>query len=819
MIKHNLILFFRNLLKEKSYALMNISGLILGLIAFLLITDYVTSEFSYENHIAKADNIYRVGLDYASFDDQVFKSAENYPGVAEALKENLPEVEKYARLFDIGRKSNVVITYKNNDKESIESKQRKVFFADPSFLSMFSVKMTEGSLETALNEPHSIIISEDQAKHYFENENPIGQTLRMQDDEYGDDFTLKVTGIFKTPVATTHLDYDFLISYSTLYSRRSNAIDYFRHSWQRRQVYTYVQLRPNTAMETFEANLPSIIEKYTTDKNNTTVKFIVQPLKDIHLYSKLADENKVNGNARYVYMFIIIGLAILIMAWINYINLTTARSITRAKEVGVQKVMGANKKQLMRQFMLEAIIFNTLAIIISVLIVLFIAPVFRQLMGLENEISILQQPTFLYQVIILWILSSLLSGFYPAFILSSFKPMNTLKGAFNTSNKSNVLRKGLVVFQFAASSILITGTILITQQVDFMLSEELGFNPDQIMVIDRAGALPSEGENLENAISFFKTSTQDLANVAYTSIAQSIPGKKMKRVFPIKIQGNVDTPSITTQVSGIDHDFINTLEMKLIAGRNLSKDINKRNEGVLVTRSLVDKLGFENPEKAIGVFLNIEGDEFSKPIVGVIENYHHESLKENLIPTMYWVNLFDGEYFFMKIKATENLERTISSIKEKWTAAFPGNPFEYYFLDTYFNKQYANEFHFKSLFNVFTWLSILIGCLGLFNLSAFTVNQRMKEMSMRKVLGAGSTHILLVLCKQFFVLIIIAVIIATPITLYVINDWLSEFAHHMNISAWTFVISALVVFVISAITISFQTTRVVVANPIQHLKE
>ncbi|NAS31880.1 FtsX-like permease family protein [Flavobacteriaceae bacterium R38] len=818
MIKHHLLLFFRNLRKEKSYSLMNISGLVIGLVAVLLITDYVISEFSYEKHITASQNIYRIGLDYASPDEQVFKSAENYPGVAEALKENLPEVEKYARLFDIGRKSNVVITYKNNDEQSVASKQRSVFFADPSFLLMFSVKMVEGNLETALSEPHSIVISEDQAKRYFKNENPIGKSLRMQNDEYGDDFTLRVTGVFKTP-SVTHLNYDFLISYSTLYSRRSNAIDYFRHSWQRKQVYTYVQLRPGTTVETFEANLPSVIKKYDSDQSNHAIKFIVQPLKDIHLYSNLADENGVNGSARYVYMFIVIGLAILFMALINYVNLTTARSITRAKEVGVQKVMGASKKQLISQFMTESFVFNTIAILIAVFVASLISPVFRQLMGLDSEILIFQQPTFLFQVVILWMLSSLLSGFYPSFILSSFKPMNTLKGEFNTSNKGNILRKGLVVFQFAASSILITGTILITQQIDFMLSEDLGFNPNQVMVVERAGALPSNEQTLENSIALFKRSTQDLASVAYTSTAQSIPGKKMKRVFSIKKQGSVESPAVTTQVSGVDYDFINTLEMKLIAGRNLSRDFAKRNEGVLVTRSLVDKLGFNNPEEALGEFLTIKGDEFSKPIIGVLENYHHESLKESVIPTMYWVNLFDGEYFFMKVKTDKNLKATISGIKDKWAEAFPGNPFEYYFLDTYFDRQYANELQFKSLFNVFTWLSICIGCLGLFNLSAFTVNQRMKEMSVRKVLGADAKHILTLLSKQFFMLIVIAVLIAIPVTFYLINDWLSEFAHHIKINAWTFVSSALIVFVISGIAISFQTVRAVVANPVNHLKD
>ncbi|NER13026.1 FtsX-like permease family protein [Leptobacterium flavescens] len=819
MLKYKFLLLYRSILKERSYSFINITGLVIGMVSFLLIAQYVIHETSYEDHIEDQDRIYRIGLDYSASGEEVFRSAENYPGAASFIKRNLPEIKEYVRLFDVGRKSNVVVSYQDEKGNLEEYKQKESFFADPSFLSVFSVKMALGDPETALNEPHSILISEDQASRYFGNGNPIGKVLRMQNDEYGDDFLLKVTGVFKKPKSSSHLKYDILISYSTLYSRGSYASDFFQNSWQRKHVHTYVQLNQGVDEDVFKSNLASLMKTHDHDlPQDHKRSFVVQSIKDIHLHSDLADENEANGNARSVYIFIVIGIAILLMAWINYINLATARSLTRAKEVGVQKVMGGQRRQLVGQFMMESFVFNGFAIALSVGILFYLSPFLSGFMGLEIGAFPVKQTIFWLLIAVLWIVGSVLSGWYPALILSSYKAVDVLKGKLSTSDRTASLRKSLVVFQFAASSVLITGTIIISDQINFMLSENLGFNPEQLLIVERAAGLPGEEEELKNSIDRFKRNLESLPGISLVSTAQSIPGKKMKRLFSLSEQGSVPGREITAQISGADYDFIQTLEMNLIAGRGLSRDISPSNEGVIITRSMAEKMGYKEPQDALDKIININGDDFAKPVVGVIEDYHHESLKKNTIPTMYWLNRYDGEYFFVKVKANAGLDTTVAGIEQKWTEAFPGNPFDYFFLEDYFNQQYLNDVRFKKLFNLFAWLSIFVGCLGLFNLSAYTVNQRIREVCMRKVLGAGTPHILLLLFRQFFGLIAIAVIIAVPFTIHILNGWLNGFAYRINIDAWAFILSTAAIFIVSTAAMSFQTIRAVKANPIDILK-
>jgi putative ABC transport system permease protein len=820
MIRNLLLTAFRNLRKNKFFSLLNILGLATGMAVFLLIAQYVRFERSYEDFVPNKKNIYRVKLESYNSNGLMSASAENYPGVGPALKNELPEVMSYARLYNMGYKNNVVITYKDAKPDPIAFKQRGFLYADSALFNMMGYEMIKGDPTTALAEPLTTVISEKYAKMYFKNEDPIGKTLLLQDDDFTNE-PAKVTGVFRDLPSNTHLKFDILFSYSTLFLRGSWATQRYKAGWNRKDMYTFIQLRPGTDPKTVEAKLPALVKKYKPELTGTARKDILglQPLSDIHLQSDLAEEAETNGNDRIVLFMSLIGIFVLIIAWINYVNLSTARALERAKEVGIRKVTGAFKSQLITQFLVEAALVNLISVILAWGLVALVLPYFNSLSGLQLTIFYLLKPWFFILLALLWIGGTFLSGFYPAIVMSSFKPVTVLKGKLKNSFRGILLRKGLVTMQFMASIVLIAGTLIVYRQLKFLMSRDLGMNIDQVLVVDRPAIADTNSTAFNSAIDLFHNEVKKSPGVQAVSASMTIPGKQREFKVTVKPFGVNANDSATVRVNSMDYDFIDVFKIQLLAGRNFSRDFPKdADTSVIITKTAASLLGYKSPEDAIGKTLSIPNFGSWRPIVvGVVNDYHQVSLKKIIEPSLFFCSPYNGEFYSMRIKAA-NLPQTIQHIQQSWAKAFPGNPFQYFFLDEYFNKQYSNERKFGKLFTVFALLAIIIGCLGLFGLSSYTASQRIKEIGIRKVLGASVGGIVTLLSKDFIKLVLISIVIASPVAWWAMHKWLQDFAYRVNISWWVFAVAGLVALSIAMLTVSFQAIKAAVANPVKSLR-
>jgi len=823
MIRNLLAVAFRNLKKSKFFSVLNILGLAVGMAVFLLIAQYVRFERSYEDFVPNRKNIYRVSLRSYRNNELMSASAENYPAVGPAMKNEIPAVMSYARLYNMGYKNNVIITNENGRPGPIAFKQRRFLYADSAFLSMMGYEMVKGNARTALADPLTAVISQKYARMYFGNEDPIGKALHLHDDDSNDELAT-VTGVFKDVPSNTHLKFDILFSYKTLFGRGDWAPGRYDQSWKRADMYTFVQLRPGTDPKIVEAKLPTLISKYKPQlkESHEAELLALQPLRDIHLYSDLAEEPETNGNGTIVFFMNLIGIFILIIAWINYVNLSTARALTRAKEVGVRKVIGAHKNQLIVQFFVEAALINLFSLAIAYGLVVLSLPYFNTISGLSLTLAYLHQSWFVGLMFLLWIVGTFLSGFYPAWVLSSFKPITVLKGKLKNSSGGILLRKGLVVAQFIASVALIAGTIIVYSQLHFMLKENLGMSISQVLVTDRPGVAPNDSKDrnaFDAAIDLFRNELKKNADVEAVTASVTIPGFQREYKTTIKNFGNNSGDSVLVRVNSMDYDFMDVFKMKLVAGRNFSKEYPKDPDtSVIVSETAARLLGFKKPQDAVGKTLVLpEFGEWKPIIAGVVNDYHQVSLKKPLEPSVFFCAPYDGEYYSMRIK-TAHLARTLDHIQQSWVKAFPGNPFEYFFLDEFFNRQYTNEQRFEKLFTSFAILAILISCLGLFGLSAFTATQRIKEIGIRKVLGASATNISSMLSRDFLELVLIAVVVATPIIWIAMNKWLQSFAYRIHISWWVFAVAGLSALFIALVTVSFQTMKAALANPVKSLR-
>jgi len=809
----------RSLLKHKGYSAMNIAGLAIGLAVFLLTAQYVRFERSYENFIPDAGQIYRVSLERYLNNERTLATAENFPGAGPALKNEFSEVADYARLYNLGYKNNVIITNKEARPQPVAFKHRRFLYADSSFLSLMAYPMKSGDARSALAEPLTAVISEEYAQKYFGAEDPLGKTLHMQDDDFNSEL-VKITGVFKNLPLNTHLKFDILFSYKTLYGRNERAPARYGQSWQRNDMYTFVKLKPGAGPQALEARLPAVVDKYNPslkDQNRRDV-LRLQALRDIHLTSDLAEEPEPNGDARLVLFMGIIGLAVLLIAWINYVNLATARAVGRAQEVGVRKVVGAMKQQLVGQFMVEAALVNLGAVLFAWLLLIPALPLFNNLSGLSLPYSYLLQPWFLGLTLLVWALGSLFSGFYPAWILSSFRPLVILKGKLQHNTGGILLRKVLVVAQFTSSVVLIIGTITVYHQLNFMLHRNLGVEIDQVLTVERPGIAQRDRKAFNSAIDVFRAELAKNPTIEAVSASGTVPGKQRVYKAEIKKMGSPDNEAVTVRVNSMDYEFLNVFKMKLLAGRNFSKTFpSDPDTSILITLETARQLGFRQPEDAIGKTLSIPNFQWNPIVVGVVNDYHQVSLKKSLDPSVFACTPYQGEFYSMRLR-TENLPKTLEHVRQSWNTAFPGNPFEFFFLDDYFNRQYENERRFGTLSMVLSLIAIFIGCLGLFGLSGYTIIQRTKEIGIRKVLGASVTGIAGLLAKDFLKLVLVAIALASPLAWWAMQKWLQDFAYHINIQWWMFVTAGVAAIFIAGLTVSFQSIRAALANPVNSLR-
>jgi putative ABC transport system permease protein len=810
MIRNHLKIAFRNLFKRKGYSLLNIAGLAIGIACCVLIFQYVAYERSYDSFPEKADQIVRLRLDSYQQGKLAWKSATSYPAFGPTLKKDFPEVEDYCRLID----ADLLLS---NEERNVKFNEEKGYYADPSFLSMFNLQLIKGNPKTALDAPGKILLSEKTAQKYFGNDDPMGKRLAYRDPEYTTSF--EVAGIFKEFPSNSHLIINHLVSYSSLGSRlrqqgdTTNATE-TNFGWY--DFYTYLQMKQGTDLKKFESKLPAYCDKYVNNgdwqkKNNVRDELYVIPLRDIYLYSNFNQEAEVNGNGQSVAFLFLIAFLIIGIAWINYINLATARSLERAREVGIRKVAGAIRKNLIIQFMVESFMLNLVALVVAGIIVFLLTPWFNHLTGTTGVAGFISSKYWMLFLII-FIGGSVLSGLYPAFVLSGFKPVSVLKGLFKNTASGYLLRKGLIIMQFATSVVLIAGTIIVFQQVNYMRNQSLGVNINQTLVVDGAQSLPDS--LYQNVFQPFKTALLQLPGVQTASSSTSVMGKEIYWTNGSK-KLTAEAKNVTLYNIGVDYDFLPSFDLQLKAGRNFSKDFPTDEKGVLLNESAAKLLGFEDFNKAINEKFFSAGDTVT--LVGIVNNYHHQGLQKAIDPMIFRLRPNARQAYSLKIK-TSNVPATIASVQKTWNKFFPADPFNYYFLDDLFDQQYKADQSFGKIFGLFAFLAIIIACFGLLGLSAYNVLQRTKEIGIRKVLGASVQNVLYILSKDFITLVLIAFVIAVPVTWFIMHNWLQDFAYRINIQIWVFAIAGMLAILIALLTIGIQALKAAVSNPVKSLR-
>lgn len=798
MFKNYLITTLRSISRRKGFSILNVLGLSIGLAASILILQYVKDELSYDDFHEKASRIYRIRYDAYRDNELIFKSATAFPKVAPMLKADFPEVEDATRLFL--RYGGGVVQY-----QDIAIKEDNLFQAEQNFFSIFSYPLLEGTAR--LNEPNTAIIEKETARKYFGEASPIGKRIK-----FGDREEYEVTGIMES-LENSHLKFTFLFSYPTLVTLWGKQ---FEEAWGWYDFYNYALLKPGTDVKAFEAKLPAFIDKYGNgEKASEHNKFVLQPLEDIHLYSDLIQEARVNGNGDAVYFLMVIALFILVIAWVNYVNLATARAIERAKEVGVRKSIGAYKGQLVAQFIAEAVMINFAAAALGLMMVYTAIPLFNEIADKHLTHSIFYDSNLWLSLGVLFVIGSVLSGLYPAFVLSSYQPAKVLKGTMKGSREGMVLRKALVIGQFAASVLLITGTIIVYRQLQFMQNRDLGIDIDQMLVINAPGYLAADSL-YANYLQGYRNSIETHPDISSFTATTEVPGNLIFWTNGAKRVGDDESQRSIMYLLGIDHGFFTTFGNEFLAGRGYSKEFTGDDKSVVINRKAVEIFNLKSPEQAIGQQLQIGDDTLN--VVGVVENYHQEGLKQDFRPTAFRLYRDARSYFCVKLN-TKNLPQTMAFLKEKYAAVFPNNPFDYFFLDTFFNRQYKNERQFGSVFGFFAGLAIFVACLGLFGLASFTAVQRTKEIGIRKVMGSSVPNIFLLLSKDFLKLVLVANLIAIPLIWLVMDRWwLNAFVFRIDIGASVFVIAALLTTLIALITVSYQSLTAAMANPVKSLR-
>jgi putative ABC transport system permease protein len=655
------------------------------------------------------------------------------------------------------------------------------------------------------------VLSQSRAKKYFGNENPVGKTMSNRGNTH-----YLVTGVFEDLPENSHMQIDAMLSFATYAKLIGRANEAELNEWQWDGFFTYILLRENMRPEDLEAKLPAYVlkrEEERLKRFNAGMIFHLMPITDIHLDSNYIGEFKANGNRDTVYFLLIVAIMIIVIAWINYVNLSTAKSIERAREVGVRKVMGGLRWQLVQQFLIESALLNTIAVGASIGAVILLTPWFNEIAGREMGFLLFKMKMFWVWSFVLIASGALLSGLYPAFVLSAFKPVEVLKGRFKNTGSGVLFRKGMVVMQFMASVTLIIGTFTVFNQINFIRNQNLGINIEQTLVV-RAPSITDS--TYQNKFEVLKNSLNQFTEVKGVTASSSIPGASPDwNAGGIRRLSQREDEQKQYRVIMMDHDYIPLYGLEVMTGRPFSGDIPNEYENVILNEAAARHMGFENIEDAIHDQIYFWGDTFK--IAGVVKNFRQESMKKDFEPLILRYNKAPDGFYSINFN-TQNVKESLARFEMEWKAVFPGNPFSYFFLDEHYNKQYQADQQFGRVFGIFSGLAIFIACLGLFGLSSLTAIQRTKEIGVRKVLGASVNSILTLVSKDYIILMGVAIIMATPLTWWIMSRWLQDFANRISLSWWIFALPSLLVMFIAFITVSFHTIRVARTNPTKSLR-
>ncbi|WP_188316255.1 ABC transporter permease [Chitinophaga agrisoli] len=781
----------RNLRKDRFYTIINVTGLAIAMAAFLLIIHYVQFERSYENFYKKADHIYRVTLNMYKDGAFITTDCETHPPLAPLLKSQLPEVKDYVRIQRIGLSE--VTTPQHQ-----AFLQERIYAADSSMFSIFNCEFIKGDPSRALKGPDDAILTASTARKYFGDRDPVGQTLTLR----GRNVT--VAGIIKDQPGNTHLKYDILLSFHFV---TELGIDL--DSWNSNNNFLYLEMQPGVNLSAFNAKLAALCKAQTQLRDKI---YTAEPIKDIHLHSKKTFEPEVNSDVKTVQFLLIVAFLILLIGTINYVNLTTARSAERLKEASIKKILGASQWLLIKQFFAESLIINVLAFSLALVLIWIAMPFYAGIVGKVAAAGIFTSAGFWGISTALFVLNGLLSGLYPAYALSSAKAVSALSRSFTNALKGGSLRKTLVVGQFTIASVVLVASLIVYQQLSYMRHQNLGMNIDQVLVL-RAPELQHDSTSAPA----FKSELQQLSGVQKVAMGGSMPGQGLEYLSTtshVTRQGDNGKSSYNYYLYGIDADFIPTMNIKMAAGRNFVAG-TPNNRELVINEEACKRLGFRSPEEAIGQKLNFWGG--YSTVVGVIKNYHQRSLKEALLPMIHFYMNNAAGYFALKIKSTD-LPHTLAAVEKKWQAQFKEHPFEYYFLDEMFNQQYQADQRLGEIVNIFSIFTIFITCLGLLGLTAYNVSRRTREIGIRKVLGSSVSGIIHLLARDFIRLVVIAIIIATPIAWWTMDQWLQDFVYRITIPWWVFITAGGSMIFIALCTIGLQSVKAALMDPVKSLR-
>jgi len=814
MFKNYLTIAFRNVWKNKVFSSINVFGLGIGLAACLLIFQFVSFELSYDQFNEKFDRTYRITNDRFQNGKLIQHGTIMYPTVSPVMAKDFPEIEEQTRLMP-GGDMNIRVGDQNFRGDNC-------YFVDERFLSVFSFPVLAGERKTALKDRYSVVLPVHTARKYFSLAGNDYATLVGKTFYWGlDKQPYVVKAICEDVPPNSHIQFDALISYATLISPNNHGAD---DSWTWSDMRHYLVLKPGVDYKQLEAKFPAFSDRYFQgDKVSGSVeKFYLQPLSEAHLYSDYEYDIAKKANGKAVWAMLIVALFILLIAWINYINLTTSRALDRAKEVGLRKVMGAFKSQLVKQFIFESLMITGFAFAVALIIVQLLQPSFNRITG--NELSLWRifsttDATTITVLLLILLAGALLSGFYPAFVLSSYQPVTVLKGKFQRSSGGTILRKALVIFQFTSSAALITGTIIVSKQLAFMNNADLGINIDNTMVV-RAPELVAWDSTFIQRTESYKHDLLQINGVVSAATSGSLPGERLGRGFGLHLKDQPSTTKYTMSYLGADYNFMETYQIPLLAGRYfLSTDHDpdfKKIRATILNRNAVKLLGIDEPQEAIGKEIT-DGDGASWTIIGVINDFHQESLKAPMEPMLFLPMYSTYATTSVRIKS-EDMKKVMASVKDVYVTYFPGNSFEYFFLKDRYNRQYSDDNSFGKIISIFTGLAIIVSCMGLIGLSSYTAIQRTKEIGIRKVLGASIMSIVSLLSIDFIRLVVIAALLSIPIAYFSMQNWLQTYAYRITPGWVQFVTPLVVVFLIAVITISFQVLKAAMKNPADTLK-
>ena len=792
MLRNYFHVAFRNLVRNKSASFIKVISLSVGMICFAIISLFVYHELNYDRFHENPEQVFRVVKDFVNDDGSTIPDATTPPAFAPAIQKDIPEVAYTTRIFpNWGRKYLLQI-------DDVRSYEEQVIRIDSSFFDVFTFPFVKGDKKKSLENPNFILLTESTAKRFFGDTDPIGKAIKIDFAPNGVDFF--VTGVLKDVPEQSHFTFDFLISIRTF--QNPYQLD---QNWGFYNFYTYVRLNPQADPEVFKSKIQPV---YKTYRPEGTAQCYTQALTDIHLKSNLKWELSANGDYSYIRILATIALFTMLLAVINYINLVTAQSAKRAKEVGIRKVSGAVKNSLIKQFLFESLIMAGLATGISLAVVESILPLFATLFNSTLSFFDPQNIVVLWMVLGVGLATGLLAGVYPAFYLSSFQPVKVLKGTLTGFGGDSFLRKRLVTFQFVISTVLIIGTFVISNQVSFVKNKKLGFSKDNIMLIHNARNL----QNLDAVLTELRK-TNGVINAGGADGV--VGGQNWTTGTKAKDHDN----SLLLNFLCTDYEFLDVMGVEFIEGRNFSPNNAADSAGVVLNETAVKQLGLT--ENVLGTqlewYTDNQGNMVYANVIGVIKDFHFTSFHDPIKPFAFDLYTPRINTLFIKINA-ENLTESVDEIKNVWTTLVPDRPFEFTFQDEQVAKLYASEVKFETLFSSFTYVAIIIACLGLFGLSAYTAQQRTKEIGIRKVLGASVLGVTQLLSKEFLKLVLIGVAISTPIAWYAMRVWLENFAYHIDLSAWTFIVAGLVAIFIALFTVSFQSIKAAIANPVDSLR-